>query len=276
MARARNIKPSFFANEDLAECSPLARLLFVGLWTLADREGRLEYRPRRIKGQLFPFEDCNIDKLVCELERHDFVRFYSAGACLAIWLPTFSKHQKPHHNEQDSDLPPWSKALATKVTTACDQIALNEESLTTDSLILNPDSAATPPTSEVPADETLPAPEGTPRTTRPRKAAEIAPELILLPPELDTPAFRAARDAWFAQRRRRRLSLRVEHIERSYERLRPLGPTGAAACLQSTIDNDYDGIFPEKFGGKKPKFAAAKFDPNQSAETTGDPTYGRM
>ena len=36
MARTRSIKPSFFKNEYLAECEPMARLLFVGLWTLAD------------------------------------------------------------------------------------------------------------------------------------------------------------------------------------------------------------------------------------------------
>jgi len=49
MARTRSIKPSFFKNEFLAECEPMARLLFVGLWTLADRDGRLELRPRRIE-----------------------------------------------------------------------------------------------------------------------------------------------------------------------------------------------------------------------------------
>jgi len=35
--RARNIKPGFFSNEDLAECSPWSRLCFAGLWLLADR-----------------------------------------------------------------------------------------------------------------------------------------------------------------------------------------------------------------------------------------------
>ena len=41
MARARNIKPGFFRNADLAELTFEARLLFIGLWTLADSEGRL-------------------------------------------------------------------------------------------------------------------------------------------------------------------------------------------------------------------------------------------
>ena len=46
MARARNIKPGFFRNADLVEMPIEARLLFIGLWTLADRSGRLEDRPR--------------------------------------------------------------------------------------------------------------------------------------------------------------------------------------------------------------------------------------
>ena len=47
MARSRNIKPSFFMNEDIIELPYEARLLFIGLWTLADREGRLENRPKK-------------------------------------------------------------------------------------------------------------------------------------------------------------------------------------------------------------------------------------
>ena len=31
MARLRTIKPAFFTNEQLAECSPYARLLYAGL-----------------------------------------------------------------------------------------------------------------------------------------------------------------------------------------------------------------------------------------------------
>lgn len=57
MARARNIKPSFFTNLELGECSPLARLLFIGLWCIADRKGRLEDKPKQIKIQTIPY-DC--------------------------------------------------------------------------------------------------------------------------------------------------------------------------------------------------------------------------
>ncbi|MCX5689585.1 MAG: phage replication protein, partial [Planctomycetota bacterium] len=56
MARARNIKPGFFKNEELGAIPMGARLLFVGMWTLADREGRLEDRPARIAAEVFPYD----------------------------------------------------------------------------------------------------------------------------------------------------------------------------------------------------------------------------
>src|SRR5690625_577204 len=52
--RARNIKPGLFKNEILGEADPIYSLLFIGLWTLADKEGRLENRPKRIRAELFP------------------------------------------------------------------------------------------------------------------------------------------------------------------------------------------------------------------------------
>ena len=54
--RARNIKPGFFKNDTLAELEFAARLLFIGLWGLADRAGRLEDRPKKIKAEVFPYD----------------------------------------------------------------------------------------------------------------------------------------------------------------------------------------------------------------------------
>ena len=73
MPRARNIKPGFFKNDILAECNPLARILFAGLWCEADREGRLEDRPKRLKAEYLPYDQCDIGTLLDELEKHDFV-----------------------------------------------------------------------------------------------------------------------------------------------------------------------------------------------------------
>jgi hypothetical protein len=104
--RARNLKPGFFKNEDLAECSPWARLCFSGLWLLADREGRMENRPKRIKGELFAFDSIEVEPLLDELEQHGFIQRYDVDGRGLIQILAFSKHQHPHHKEPPSDLPP--------------------------------------------------------------------------------------------------------------------------------------------------------------------------
>lgn len=106
MPRARNLKPGFFANELLAECSPWARLCFAGLWTLADRDGRLEDRPRRIKGELFRFDSVDVEPLLQELERHGFILRYEVEGEKSIQVLAFRKHQTPHYSEKKSVIKP--------------------------------------------------------------------------------------------------------------------------------------------------------------------------
>jgi len=104
--RTRNIKPGFFKNEHLAECSPHARLLFAGLWCIADRSGRLEDRPLRIHAEVFPFEpSLKIDKLLEELESHQFITRYLAEGKKVVAVVKFQGHQNPHPKETYSDLP---------------------------------------------------------------------------------------------------------------------------------------------------------------------------
>lgn len=105
MARARNIKPSFFKNEDLAELPFHTRLLFIGLWTLADREGRLEDRPKRIKMEIFPGDNVDVEKGLNELHEAGFILRYAAGNGRYIEVLAFVKHQNPHHREPDSTIP---------------------------------------------------------------------------------------------------------------------------------------------------------------------------
>ncbi len=105
MARCRNLKPGFFENEALAECSPLARLLFAGLWCIADREGRLEDRPKRIRAKLLPYDDGSVDDMLQELHRVGFILRYAAGGERFIQVVNFAKHQNPHHREGPSTIP---------------------------------------------------------------------------------------------------------------------------------------------------------------------------
>lgn len=115
MARARNIKPAFFKNEELAELPFEYRLLFIGLWTMADREGRLEDRPKRIRMEVFPADDVDCDQGVQALHEAGFVVRYVIDGLALIEIPKFAEHQSPHHKEHASTLPPRVSGPSMKV-----------------------------------------------------------------------------------------------------------------------------------------------------------------
>ncbi|EPM4138904.1 hypothetical protein ACTLOE_001851 [Klebsiella variicola] len=105
MARSRNIKPGFFTNDELAECHPLGRLLFAGLWTIADKEGRLDDRPKKIKAMLLPFDEADCDTLLQQLNDHKFIIRYRVNGECYIQISNWKKHQNPHCKEAASEIP---------------------------------------------------------------------------------------------------------------------------------------------------------------------------
>ena len=105
MARTRSLKPAFFTNEDLAGLPFGARLMYAGLWTIADRDGRLEDRPKRIKAQIFPHDSVDAEKLLEQLAGANFIVRYAVDSNRFIAIPTFLKHQHPHHREPASLIP---------------------------------------------------------------------------------------------------------------------------------------------------------------------------
>lgn len=148
MARSRNIKPSFFTNDELAEIPALGRLLFVALWTMADREGRLEDRPKRIKAEALPYDDCDCDELLSELAKRGFIVRYQAGEGRFIQVVNFTKHQNPHVKESPSSIPAPDKHSASTVQARCEaQPEPERAGLIPDSGFLIPDSPSLIPDS---------------------------------------------------------------------------------------------------------------------------------
>ena len=146
--RARNIKPAFFTNEILGTYDPIIVLLFSGLWCLADRDGRLEDRPLRIKAELFPYrENLDVNGYLTVLERDGFIVRYKIGGISYIQVLNFSKHQNPHHTEKSKNLPAPplnnkdspSECVLTPLSNGESQVPERSDSLIPDSLI--PDSS---------------------------------------------------------------------------------------------------------------------------------------
>jgi hypothetical protein len=163
MARARNIKPGLFKNEILGVADPLYTILFEGLWVLADREGRLEDRPLRIKAEILPYrEGVDVEGMLTWLAQKGFIARYTAEGKSCIQILEFVKHQNPHKNESESELPAYAPENHS--------VSSDSESLSSDSLNLIPDSLTLTPAPASPP----------PRRAKTRAADEFAEEFEVI------------------------------------------------------------------------------------------------
>lgn len=156
MARSRNLKPGLFKNEILGIADPIYTLAFEGLWLLADREGRLEDRPLRIKAETFPYRDqIDMDSILNWLQEKGFILRYKALGKQYIQVLNFQKHQNPHKNETESEIPSTDEIRSPpeKIGTHSEEIG----STPADSLLLIPDSL-NPITTTSPAGDPLACP----------------------------------------------------------------------------------------------------------------------
>lgn len=147
-------------NDELAELSPLTRILFIGLWCAADRAGRMEDRPLRLKAQIVPFDNCDVDEMLTDLERSGHIVRYEAENARYIQIANFEKHQSPHIKERESTIPaPYEYGAST--VQAPDEPDINP-----------PDSGFSDSGSLIPDTGYLNADSGTPEA-RVRATAEI-------------------------------------------------------------------------------------------------------
>lgn len=119
MARIRTIKPEFFRHHELWSAErdsglPL-RVAFVGLWCVADREGRFRWQPLVLKLDVLPFEELDFAAVLDALVTHGFVRKYEVDGVAYGLIPSFGKHQLINNREKPSTLPaPEGDACATR------------------------------------------------------------------------------------------------------------------------------------------------------------------
>ncbi|MGA2120068.1 MAG: phage replication protein [Bryobacteraceae bacterium] len=106
MARSRNIEPAICLNDVLAGLAHWVRLMFIYLWTIADRAGRLRDNPRRIGAALFPYEPgLPFDEGLQQLHEAGFIRRYVVHGDRLIQVVNWARHQNPHPKEAESELP---------------------------------------------------------------------------------------------------------------------------------------------------------------------------
>jgi hypothetical protein len=127
MARIRTIKPDFWTDEKLTECSITARLFFVGTWNFADDNGNLVRSAKKLKMQVFPADMIDCEPLIQELMAIGLLIEYSVGAEKFLHIKGFKKHQvinrpskssipQPPFTEENEVLPDDSVSLQGELT----------------------------------------------------------------------------------------------------------------------------------------------------------------
>lgn len=105
MARIRSIHPSFFTDEACVSCSPLARLLYIGLWTDADDQGLFEWKPLQLKMRLLPGDNADAAGLLGELVEAGLVAQVEGPKRLGA-IRDFRSYQRPKKPNAVHLLPP--------------------------------------------------------------------------------------------------------------------------------------------------------------------------
>lgn len=105
--RIRTIKPEMWADECVGDLCHGARLLLVGLITMADDEGRLRELPAAILGHVFPYDEVSTTKLarwLSDVEAGGMIVRYAHASKRYIAFRHWTRHQKVDR-PSESDLP---------------------------------------------------------------------------------------------------------------------------------------------------------------------------
>ena len=116
MGRIRTVKPELLIHEELQELEIKTKLpvmlVFIGLFTQADREGRFRWKPRILKLAILPFMPFDMEMAMNGLHSAGFIRKYEVDGEVYGDIPTFSDHQVVNAHEKKSDYPEYEDAYA--------------------------------------------------------------------------------------------------------------------------------------------------------------------
>lgn len=116
MPRIRSIKPEFWTSAQVLECSPNARLMFIGIWNFCDDSGRHAFRPKQIKAEVFPIDEFTTDDILGmlqELSGNGLIELYEVDGQQYLRVtgwhhqridrPQPSKHPEPIGDDSAND-----------------------------------------------------------------------------------------------------------------------------------------------------------------------------
>jgi hypothetical protein len=97
MANRRMIDATFWQSETMARLPVEQRLLFIGLFSNADDQGRLRGHPALVRSMVFPYDDVEVGQIEAglqALEREGCIHRYTAGGGQCLQIVNWWKYQK--------------------------------------------------------------------------------------------------------------------------------------------------------------------------------------
>ena len=113
MARKRMISPEFWTDEKIGLMPTEARLLFMGLISNADDEGRLPGNTLLVKSMIFPYDSYSANKTeewLKTLCQSQVIIRYQVNSQTYIQVVNFLKHQTIN-KATESKIPPPTETL---------------------------------------------------------------------------------------------------------------------------------------------------------------------
>ena len=107
--RIRSVHPDQWTQESFVQCSPLARLLALGLRNEADDNGVFPWKPLQLKMRVLPGDACDIDALLGELTEAGLIWRYTIGEDAYGAIYDWASHQRPQRPSYVHPTPeePW-------------------------------------------------------------------------------------------------------------------------------------------------------------------------
>lgn len=109
MARKRMLSPEIWESESFSSLSDFQKIVFIGLISLADDEGRGKANPSFIKSTLFPYDEnrrvAEVKSALSQIARCTSTQFYNVNGSEYYFLTSWKKWQKIDKPSK-SKLPP--------------------------------------------------------------------------------------------------------------------------------------------------------------------------
>ncbi len=116
------VDPQIWRNEKFGSLPDAGRLLFIGIFSQADDDGRLKASPKFLKATIFPYDEDKtaeqVKKLRDQCADQGLIRVYTNGEVEYLDIPGWSEHQQIRKDRYNSSsLPSFDEADNQVATT---------------------------------------------------------------------------------------------------------------------------------------------------------------